>query len=93
MQVLEAFACGLPVITSGNTSLAEVAGNAAMFIDPFSIEDIVKGMVELEKSVAKRKSLIAKGLEREKSFSWKQTAYETLNIYKEMFEGKSSEGN
>jgi glycosyltransferase involved in cell wall biosynthesis len=82
LQVLEAFSCGLPVITSDNTSLKEVAGNAAMFIDPFSEEDMVRAMTELEKSEAKRKALAELGFERVKSFSWKETAQETLKIYK-----------
>ena len=70
------------VITSDNTSLKEVAGNAAMFIDPFSEEDMVRAMTELEKSEAKRKALAELGFERVKSFSWKETAQETLKIYK-----------
>jgi len=81
LQVLEAFACGLPVITSDNTSLKEVAGDAAMFIDPFSAEDMVRAMTELEKSEVKRKALTELGLERVKTFSWKETAQETLKIY------------
>ena len=84
LQVLESFACGLPVVTSDNTSLKEVAGNAAVFIDPYSVEDIVKGLVELEKSEAKRKELIEKGFERLKSFSWKKAAEETLNVYRQV---------
>lgn len=85
LQVLEAFACGLPVITSDNTSLKEVAGDAAYFIDPFSVEDIVKGMVELEKSENKMQSLTAKGFVQADKFSWKETAKETLKVYEELF--------
>jgi glycosyltransferase involved in cell wall biosynthesis len=81
LQVLEAFSCGLPVVTSNNTSLSEVAGDAAMLIDPFSVEDIVRGLVEVEKSEAKRKILVEKGIKRAAEFSWKTTAQETLKIY------------
>jgi glycosyltransferase involved in cell wall biosynthesis len=82
LQVLEAFSCGLPVVTSGNTSLSEVAGDAAMLIDPFSTEDIVRGLIELEKSAAKRDTLREKGFRQAEKFSWKKTAEETLNIYR-----------
>jgi glycosyltransferase involved in cell wall biosynthesis len=90
LQVLEAFACGLPVITSDNTSLKEVAGDAAFFIDPFSVEDILRGMTELEKSEIKRRMFTERGYERVKEFSWKETAEETLKIYRRLVE---DEGN
>jgi glycosyltransferase involved in cell wall biosynthesis len=90
LQVLEAFACGLPVITSDNTSLKEVAGDAALFIDPFSLEDIVRGMTEFEKSEIKRRMYIERGYERVKEFSWKETAEETLKIYRRLVK---NEGN
>jgi glycosyltransferase involved in cell wall biosynthesis len=86
LQVLEAFACGLPVITSDNTSLKEVAGDAAYFIDPFSVADIVKGMVELEKSENRMQALTAKGFVQADKFSWKETAKATLKVYEEIFQ-------
>ncbi|MCE5301325.1 MAG: glycosyltransferase family 4 protein [Spirochaetia bacterium] len=84
LQVLEAFACGLPVVTSNNTSLSEISGDAAQFIDPFSVEDMVHGMIEVEKSEAKRQSLKEKGFIQAGKFSWKQTAQETLKIYEKV---------
>jgi glycosyltransferase involved in cell wall biosynthesis len=84
LQVLEAFSCGLPVVTSNNTSLAEVAGDAAQLIDPYSVEDIVHGLMEVEKSAAKRGSLIEKGFKQAEKFSWKYTAQETLKIYEKV---------
>lgn len=84
LQVLEAFACGLPVVTSNNTSLAEVAGDAAQLINPYSVEDIVHGLSEVEKSAAKRGSLIEKGFKQVEKFSWKDTAQETLKIYEKV---------
>ncbi len=82
LQILEAFACGLPVITSNNTSLTEIAGDAAYFVDPFSVEDIVKGMVELEKNDNKTQAFILRGFKQADKFSWKQAAEKTLEIYK-----------
>ncbi|MFP4465498.1 MAG: glycosyltransferase family 4 protein [Candidatus Goldiibacteriota bacterium] len=84
LQILEAFACGTPVVTSDNTSLKEIAGSAAEFIDPFSVEDIVGGMMAIHKSAAKRKSLVKKGAERVSGFSWKTTAQQTLRVYEEI---------
>ncbi|MEI7541970.1 MAG: glycosyltransferase family 1 protein [bacterium] len=84
LQILEAFSCGLPVVTSNNTSLVEVAGEAAQFIDPYAVEDIVHGLLEVEKSTAKRESLIEKGFKQAEKFSWKETAQETLKIYEKV---------
>lgn len=86
LQVLEAFACGLPVIASKNTSITEVAGDAALYIDPFSIEDMVHGMMEMEKSESKKQMLIAKGFKQAEKFSWIKTAEETLKVYMELYE-------
>ena len=83
LQVLEAFACGLPVITSDNTSLKETAGDAAFFIDPFSVEDIVRGMTSLASAPARRRSMVSKGFKQLKNFSWKEAAKETLKVYEE----------
>jgi glycosyltransferase involved in cell wall biosynthesis len=90
LQVVEAFSCGLPVVTSNNTSLAEISGGAAMLIDPFSVEDIVRGILEVEKSGAKRKMLVEKGLKRASEFSWKITAQETLKTYEQAAGGGNS---
>jgi glycosyltransferase involved in cell wall biosynthesis len=84
LQVLEAFSCGLPVVTSNNTSLAEVAGDGAQLIDPYSVEDIVHGLSEVEKSAAKRDALVEKGFKQVEKFSWKDTAQETLKIYEKV---------
>lgn len=82
LQVLEAFACGLPVVCSNTTSLGEVAGDAAMNIDPYSVEDITRAMTELEKSEAKRLQLRERGFKQLERFSWKEAAVKTLEIYK-----------
>ncbi|HRU38992.1 MAG TPA: glycosyltransferase family 1 protein [Candidatus Goldiibacteriota bacterium] len=89
LQVLEAFSCGLPVITSDNTSLREVAGDAALFVDPFSVEDIVRGMEEMEKSENKMQALTAKGFVQAAKFSWKETAKSTLRVYEAVVSGKN----
>lgn len=84
LQVLEAFACGCPVITSDNTSLKEIAKDAAIFVNPFMVDDIVRALLEMEKNDEKKKELIQKGFKRVKDFSWKETAKKTLEIYKKI---------
>jgi len=91
LQVLEAFACGLPVVASQSTSITEVAEDAVLYIDPFSVEDIVRGMIELEKSEAKMQMLISKGFKQIEKFSWEKTAWQTLEVYKELNEGIKNE--
>ena len=73
IPILEAFKCDTPVITSNVTSMPEVAGDAALLVDPFNEEAIAEAMRKmLDESV--RAELIAKGRERAKDFSWDQTA-------------------
>lgn len=82
IPILEAMACGTPVITSNTSSMPEVAGNAALLIDPTKEEEISKELIKLLNDNDLRSSLIEKGFERVKSFSWKNTALNTLEIYK-----------
>ena len=73
IPILEAFRCETPVITSNVTSMPEVADDAAFLVDPFSEASIAEGMTEmLDENV--RESLIEKGLERAKDFSWDKAA-------------------
>ena len=74
IPVLEAFACGTPVITSNTTSLPEVAGGAALLCNPYEVESISEAMHKLSCDEELRNSLISKGLERKKAFSWDKTA-------------------
>ncbi len=81
LPVLEAMACGVPVVVADNTSLKEVAGRAVVLIDPYSTESIVKGLKTLLGDNNKRKRFIRAGLERAKMFSWKKCAEETVEVY------------
>lgn len=84
MPVLEAMACGTPVITSSTTSLPEVAGEAAVLIDPQSPEQLADALVRVSQDAALRADLRAKGLERVKQFTWERAARETLSVYREI---------
>jgi glycosyltransferase involved in cell wall biosynthesis len=81
LPVLEAMASGCPVICSKDGSLAEVAGDAAYFIDPYDVQNIAKGISALYKDKAKQKKLSQKGLLHIKNFSWEKTARQTVAIY------------
>lgn len=80
LPILQAYACGCPVVTSNLSSMAEIAGEAAVLVDPYSIESISTG---INKAIAGRIGLSKKGLERVKGFSWEKAALETLSVYKE----------
>ena len=81
MPILEAMACGTPVLTSNVTSLPEVAGDAAVQVDPLDVESIAQGILQLVEDPQLREQYIRKGLERVKEFTWERTARETLAVY------------
>ncbi len=74
IPILEAFNCDVPVITSNITSMPEVASDAALLVDPFSIDSIANAMNYLYKDEDMCNSLIAKGRKRKLDFSWDKTA-------------------
>jgi len=74
IPIIEAMRCGTPVITSNVTSMPEVAGDAALFVNPFSIDSIAAAMLKIAEDENLRKELNTKGLERSKDFSWQKTA-------------------
>lgn len=79
LPILEAQACGCPVITSNISSMPEVAGRGAILVDPYNIEDIVKGMKRV-KGKGEREKLIEQGFKNVKRFSWEKSARETLKV-------------
>ena len=80
LPVLEAMSCGCPVVTSNVSSMPEVAGDAAVLVNPESMEEITEG---IKKAMKEREDLVKKGLKRAKEFSWEKTARQTLEVYKE----------
>lgn len=83
LPVLEAMACGCPVITSA-ASLPEVAGTAALLVNPYRVEDIASTLQRLLNDKELREVLKRKGLEQIKRFSWEKNAQETLRVYREV---------
>lgn len=84
LPLLEAMACGLPVISSGTSALAEIAGGAALLVDPRNAKVMAEAMSALISNEALRATLIAKGLSRVKDFSWRQSAIQLLKVYDEL---------
>jgi glycosyltransferase involved in cell wall biosynthesis len=84
MTVLEAFATQTPAIISHVASLPELAGDAAYFINPISIEQLAQAMLSFANDVNLRNQYREKGLEQAKKFDWDKTALETLSIYKSL---------
>lgn len=85
LTVLEAMACGTPVITSNTTSLPEVAGDAAILVDPNDIKAMVTGVSRLTKESDFRQRLIEAGLLRVKTFTWNNTAKQIANVYEHVY--------
>lgn len=84
LPILEGFASSTPVITSGTTSMPEISGDAALTVNPLDIESIRNAYLCLITNSSLQEEMKVKGLARAKSYSWKQTAQCTLDIYKSL---------
>jgi glycosyltransferase involved in cell wall biosynthesis len=82
LPVLEAMACGTPVITSNSSALPEVGGEAVLYVDPKNEENITTKMIELLENESLQEELTIKGMSRSKLFSWKNTATKTIELFK-----------
>lgn len=81
LPILEAMACGTPVLTSSTSSMPEVAGDAALLVDPTSARALAEGINQLLTQPALRDSLRQKGFERAALFSWQETARKLVDVY------------
>lgn len=82
--VLEAMACGTPVITSNIEGPSEIGKNAALLVNPYSPRAIAAGMERIARDGAFRSRLVAAGLRRAQDFSWEKTARETLALFQKL---------
>ncbi|MFH0805086.1 MAG: glycosyltransferase family 1 protein [Patescibacteria group bacterium] len=80
MPVLEAMASGCPVITSQATALPEVAGDAAILVDPYNVNELAEAIRQVATQESLRRSLIESGLRRVEQFTWKRAAAETMAV-------------
>lgn len=88
IPMLEAMACGTPVITSATSSMPEVAADAALLVNPFKPEDITAAMIQLHSNNTTRQMLKQAGYKRAAQFSWKAMAQDVLDIYTEIVNQK-----
>lgn len=88
LPVLEAMACGTPVVTSNSSSLPEVAGDAALLVDPTDVAAIAQAMRRILEDEALAADLRQRGLARAAEFSWERTARETIAVYERVLAGE-----
>jgi glycosyltransferase involved in cell wall biosynthesis len=81
---LEAMACGAPVIASNVSSLPEVLGDGALLVDPYDVEGLAQAMLDLLTDPARLRAVAARGLARSRTFTWENTARQTLHAYQEV---------
>jgi len=86
LPVLEAMACGVPVVALNSSSLPEVVSDAGILINPIDFDSaLIRALEDLLSDPHRRQVLREKGLERARQFSWKKAALETLKIYEECY--------
>ena len=81
---LEAMACGVPVITSNVSSMPEVCGDAALFVDPQNIDDIILKIELLLSNESLQHKMIEKGLVHVKQFSWEKAAKKHIDVFEKL---------
>lgn len=81
---LEAMACGTPVVASANTSLVEIIGQAGILVEPYNPASLALALEQVLTDEQLAKTLITRGLEQVKKFSWEKTAREYLKLFEEM---------
>jgi glycosyltransferase involved in cell wall biosynthesis len=82
--VLEAFATGTPAVVSGISSIPEIAGDAAEFVNPLDAKNIAEAMLKLAKDENLKQTLREKGKKQVEKFNWEKCAQETLAVYKSL---------
>jgi glycosyltransferase involved in cell wall biosynthesis len=80
IPLVEAMKCGVPIISSDRTCLPEVAGNAALYFDPFDVVQMARSMEEITTNTSKRDELIEIGLKKAQNYNWEQAASKTWGI-------------
>lgn len=84
LPILEAQACGTPVVTSGVSSMPEVGGDGALYVDPLNVQDITEKLTTVMEDEKVRTDMIKKGFINAKKFSWQKCAEETVAIYQKL---------
>ncbi|MGB9754961.1 MAG: hypothetical protein C0183_13430 [Roseiflexus castenholzii] len=92
LPILEAMACGAPVVAANNSSIPEVAGEAALLVDAESPLSIARAIERLLNDASLRDELRARGMQRAASFSWQRCARETIAVYQKCSIGREDVG-
>jgi glycosyltransferase involved in cell wall biosynthesis len=90
ITLLEAMACGTPVITANASAMPEVVGDAGVLIDPLNVEAIAAAILHIRRDDTYRQTLIQKGLERVKAFTWEAVAEAIAQIYESLLPQSTS---
>lgn len=89
--ILEAMACGTPVVTSNVSSLPEVAGDAAIMVEPMDVQAMSEAICHLQSDSDYRRDLIDKGLVRARLFNWERTAEQVASVYEKLSDQQKEE--
>jgi len=81
---VEAMACGCPVVTSDNSSLPEIMGDAGIMVNPYDTDSLAQAMREVLTDSKLRNDMVSKGLKQVKKFSWDRAAIETQEVYEKV---------
>jgi len=84
IPILEAMSCGTPVITSNVFSMPEIAGDAALLVDPNNPDEIAQAIIRLSSEPGLKNQLISKGIVQAKKFSWNKMALDVMKLYREI---------
>lgn len=88
IPILEAMACGVPVITSNTSSMPEIAGSAAILVDPYNPSELTDAIRKVVTDDKLRSELIESGFKRAKEFNWERMAQDYLKLYQEIYNQK-----
>ncbi|MBN1660589.1 MAG: glycosyltransferase family 4 protein [Anaerolineae bacterium] len=88
LPVLEAMACGIPVVASHTSSLPEIGGDAALYFDPYDVDAIAAAVRQVWSDPDLRTALCARGLAQAARFSWDRAAQETMALYENVMRGQ-----
>jgi len=89
LPVIEAMACATPVITSNLSCLPEIAGDAAILVNPYQPNEIAEAMAKVLTNENLRKEMIKKGQKNALRFSWDKAAEEILKLFEDVYHNKS----
>jgi alpha-1,3-rhamnosyl/mannosyltransferase len=83
---------GMPVLCSNTSSLPEVAGEAALLVNPLDVNDIARGLREITRNEDLRRTLVERGYQQSRKFTWQACADIALNVFEKVLKSDNDEG-